>query len=43
MRNKALIEVRRREAEMRAEIEVALAAVKRQEIKERLATLEGSF
>ena len=42
MRNKALIEVRRREAEMRAEIEAALA-VKRQEIKERLATLENSF
>ena len=40
MRNKALIEVRRREAEMRAEIEAALA-VKRQEIKERLATLEA--
>ena len=40
MKNKALIEVRRREAEMRAEIEAALA-VKRQEIKERLATLEA--
>jgi len=40
MKNKALIEVRRREAEIRAEIEASLAA-KRQEIRERLATLEA--
>ena len=39
MRNKALIEVRRRESEIRAEIEAQLA-VKRAEIRERLATLE---
>jgi hypothetical protein len=39
MRNKALIEVRRRESEIRAEIEAQLS-VKRAEIRERLATLD---
>ena len=39
MRNKALIEVRRRESEIRAEIEAQLA-VKRAEIREQLSTLE---
>lgn len=39
MRNKALIDVRRRESEIRAEIEAQLA-LKRAEIRERLSTLE---
>jgi hypothetical protein len=39
MRNKALIDVRRRESEIRAEIEAQLA-LKRAEIRERLSSLE---